>query len=173
MPSTFKHPAHVPMWRGAKVAYFFIALCIFPISIGGFWAYGNLVSSICYIFLVYYVFLSINCAEKWIWLFCKIYQKLWCTTFLGLIDAFRRYARCSVCIPHSRHSERLISDGVSFGSLQLLEQLSDILHARLWQLWGWLHKQDQQAVFDMGEIRFPSLFRVCLVFHRCCTPFPV
>ena len=44
MPSTFKHPAHVPMWRGAKVAYFFIAMCVFPIAIGGFWAYGNLVS---------------------------------------------------------------------------------------------------------------------------------
>lgn len=45
MPSTFKHPAHVPMWKGAKVAYFFIALCLFPVAIGGFWAYGNLVSS--------------------------------------------------------------------------------------------------------------------------------
>lgn len=44
MPSTFKNPAHVPMWRGAKVAYFFIALCVFPVAIGGFWAYGNLVS---------------------------------------------------------------------------------------------------------------------------------
>lgn len=44
MPSTFKHPAHVPMWKGAKVAYFLIAMCIFPVSIGGFWAYGNLVS---------------------------------------------------------------------------------------------------------------------------------
>jgi hypothetical protein len=44
MPSTFKHPAHVPMWKGAKVAYFFIALCLFPVAIGGFWAYGNLVS---------------------------------------------------------------------------------------------------------------------------------
>jgi NADH:ubiquinone oxidoreductase subunit K len=44
MPSTFKHPAHVPMWRGAKVAYFFIAMCLFPVSIGGYWAYGNLVS---------------------------------------------------------------------------------------------------------------------------------
>ncbi|GMP81111.1 hypothetical protein CsSME_00035931 [Camellia sinensis var. sinensis] len=42
MPSTFKHPAHVPMWRGAKVAYFFIAMCLFPVAIGGFWAYGNL-----------------------------------------------------------------------------------------------------------------------------------
>ncbi|MED6144871.1 Lysine histidine transporter-like 8 [Stylosanthes scabra] len=41
MPSTFKHPARVPMWKGAKVAYFFIALCLFPIAIGGFWAYGN------------------------------------------------------------------------------------------------------------------------------------
>ncbi|KAF8405113.1 hypothetical protein HHK36_010011 [Tetracentron sinense] len=42
MPSTFKHPAHVPMWRGAKVAYVFIAMCLFPVAIGGFWAYGNL-----------------------------------------------------------------------------------------------------------------------------------
>ncbi|PON70106.1 Amino acid transporter, transmembrane domain containing protein [Parasponia andersonii] len=45
MPSTFKHPAHVPMWRGAKVAYFFIALCLFPVAIGGYWAYGNLMPS--------------------------------------------------------------------------------------------------------------------------------
>ncbi|KAJ6679204.1 hypothetical protein OIU79_019044 [Salix purpurea] len=45
MPSTFKHPAHVPMWKGAKVAYFFIALCLFPVAIGGFWAYGNLMPS--------------------------------------------------------------------------------------------------------------------------------
>lgn len=44
MPSTFKHPAHVPMWKGAKVAYFFIAMCLFPVAIGGFWAYGNQVS---------------------------------------------------------------------------------------------------------------------------------
>lgn len=44
MPSTFKHPAHVPMWKGVKVAYFFIAMCLFPVAIGGFWAYGNLVS---------------------------------------------------------------------------------------------------------------------------------
>lgn len=48
MPSTFKHPAHVPMWKGAKVAYFFIAMCLFPIAIGGFWAYGNLVSLLTY-----------------------------------------------------------------------------------------------------------------------------
>ncbi|RVX15272.1 Lysine histidine transporter-like 8 [Vitis vinifera] len=45
MPSTFKHPAHVPMWRGAKVAYVLIAMCIFPVAIGGFWAYGNLMPS--------------------------------------------------------------------------------------------------------------------------------
>ncbi|KAG6498903.1 hypothetical protein ZIOFF_038654 [Zingiber officinale] len=44
MPSIFKHPAHVPMWRGAKVAYLLIAMCLFPIAIGGFWAYGNLVT---------------------------------------------------------------------------------------------------------------------------------
>ncbi|KAG6518755.1 hypothetical protein ZIOFF_022236 [Zingiber officinale] len=43
MASIFKHPAHVPMWRGVKVAYLLIAMCLFPIAIGGFWAYGNLV----------------------------------------------------------------------------------------------------------------------------------
>ncbi|KAG6485499.1 hypothetical protein ZIOFF_054037 [Zingiber officinale] len=42
MASIFKHPAHVPMWRGAKVAYLLIAMCLFPIAIGGLWAYGNL-----------------------------------------------------------------------------------------------------------------------------------
>ncbi|KAG6520272.1 hypothetical protein ZIOFF_017310 [Zingiber officinale] len=45
MSSIFKHPAHVPMWRGAKVAYLLIAMCLFPIAIGGFWAYGNLVET--------------------------------------------------------------------------------------------------------------------------------
>lgn len=43
MPSTFKHPAHVPMWRGAKVAYLLIAMCLFPVAVGGYWAYGNMV----------------------------------------------------------------------------------------------------------------------------------
>uniref|UniRef100_A0A0E0FCA2 Amino acid transporter transmembrane domain-containing protein n=1 Tax=Oryza meridionalis TaxID=40149 RepID=A0A0E0FCA2_9ORYZ len=33
MPSTFKHPAHVPMWRGAKVAYALIAMCLFPVAV--------------------------------------------------------------------------------------------------------------------------------------------
>uniref|UniRef100_A0A0D9XZD5 Amino acid transporter transmembrane domain-containing protein n=1 Tax=Leersia perrieri TaxID=77586 RepID=A0A0D9XZD5_9ORYZ len=35
MPSTFKHPAHLPMWRGARVAYALIAMCLFPVAIGG------------------------------------------------------------------------------------------------------------------------------------------
>jgi len=29
------------MWKGVKVAYAIIALCLYPIAIGGFWAYGN------------------------------------------------------------------------------------------------------------------------------------
>jgi hypothetical protein len=45
MPSTLKHPSHVPMWRGVKVAYVVVALCLYPIAIGGFWAYGNQVCS--------------------------------------------------------------------------------------------------------------------------------
>jgi hypothetical protein len=41
MPSTLKHPSHVPMWKGVKVAYVIVPLCLYPIAIGGFWAYGN------------------------------------------------------------------------------------------------------------------------------------
>eukprot|EP01018_Ginkgo_biloba_P019701 Gb_34432 [translate_table: standard] len=41
IPSSLKHPAYLPMWRGAKVAYLLIAFCLFPIAIGGYWAYGN------------------------------------------------------------------------------------------------------------------------------------
>ncbi|KAF8410336.1 hypothetical protein HHK36_002863 [Tetracentron sinense] len=40
MPSDEKHPSHVPMWRGVKLAYLLIAMCIFPLAILGYWAYG-------------------------------------------------------------------------------------------------------------------------------------
>ncbi|ERM96412.1 hypothetical protein AMTRI_Chr09g35870 [Amborella trichopoda] len=43
MPSTLKHPAHVPMWRGVKVGYVLVAACLFPLAIGGFWSYGHLI----------------------------------------------------------------------------------------------------------------------------------
>jgi len=33
------------MWKGAKVAYFFIAMCLFPIAIGDFWTYKNQIST--------------------------------------------------------------------------------------------------------------------------------
>lgn len=45
MPSSLKHPSHIPMWRGVRVAYVIIALCLYPIAIGGFYAYGNRVRS--------------------------------------------------------------------------------------------------------------------------------
>lgn len=44
MPSSLKHPSHVPMWRGTKVAYGLIAFCYFPVAIAGYWAYGDKVS---------------------------------------------------------------------------------------------------------------------------------
>ncbi|GAA0175019.1 hypothetical protein Leryth_017609 [Lithospermum erythrorhizon] len=43
MPSSLKHPSHQPMWKGTKFAYFVIAMCLFPLAIGGYWAYGNLI----------------------------------------------------------------------------------------------------------------------------------
>ncbi|KAL2654164.1 hypothetical protein R1flu_022292 [Riccia fluitans] len=41
MPSSLKHPAHVPMWRGARMAFVCVAICLFPIAIAGYWAYGD------------------------------------------------------------------------------------------------------------------------------------
>ncbi|CAM6119520.1 unnamed protein product [Calypogeia fissa] len=41
MPSTLKHPSRVPMWNGALWAFAGTAFCFFPLSIGGYWAYGD------------------------------------------------------------------------------------------------------------------------------------
>lgn len=46
MPSSEKNPSHVPMWKGVKVAYAIIAMCLFPLAIGGYWAYGHMVRNI-------------------------------------------------------------------------------------------------------------------------------
>ena len=45
MPSTQMNPSFVPMWRGVKIAYALIALCFYPIAIGGYWSYGDMVST--------------------------------------------------------------------------------------------------------------------------------
>jgi hypothetical protein len=29
------------MWKGVKFAYIIIALCLYPVAVGGFWAYGD------------------------------------------------------------------------------------------------------------------------------------
>ncbi|KAL9225728.1 hypothetical protein vseg_001618 [Gypsophila vaccaria] len=42
MPSSAKQPSRIPMWQGVKFAYVIIGLCLFPVAIGGYWAYGNL-----------------------------------------------------------------------------------------------------------------------------------
>ncbi|KAH1099147.1 hypothetical protein J1N35_016068 [Gossypium stocksii] len=41
MPSDEKHPSSVPMWKGVKIAYTLVAMCLFPLAIGGYWAYGQ------------------------------------------------------------------------------------------------------------------------------------
>ncbi|OVA16028.1 Amino acid transporter [Macleaya cordata] len=43
MPSSEKYPSRVPMWRGVKLAYLVIAMCLFPLAIGGYWAYGHMI----------------------------------------------------------------------------------------------------------------------------------
>ncbi|XVE48785.1 hypothetical protein DITRI_Ditri01bG0030600 [Diplodiscus trichospermus] len=41
LPSDSKHPSRKSMWRGVMVSYIIIAMCLFPLAIVGFWAYGN------------------------------------------------------------------------------------------------------------------------------------
>ncbi|GJR37864.1 lysine histidine transporter-like 8 protein [Tanacetum coccineum] len=43
MPSSKTHPSSVPMWNGIKVSYALIAACLFPLAIGGYWAYGLMI----------------------------------------------------------------------------------------------------------------------------------
>ncbi|KAB2097608.1 hypothetical protein ERO13_A01G172400v2 [Gossypium hirsutum] len=43
MPSDEKHPSRVPMWKGVKIAYTLVAMCLFPLAIAGYWAYGQMI----------------------------------------------------------------------------------------------------------------------------------
>ncbi|KAI3922478.1 hypothetical protein MKX01_006167 [Papaver californicum] len=43
LPSSEKYPSKVPIWRGVKLAYAIIAMCLFPLAIGGYWAYGHMI----------------------------------------------------------------------------------------------------------------------------------
>ena len=52
MPSSEKNPSKMPMWKGVKSVYLLIAMCLFPLAIGGHWAYGNMVL---FIFSVSYI----------------------------------------------------------------------------------------------------------------------
>lgn len=45
MPSDEKHPSRVPMWKGVKIAYTLVAMCLFPLAIAGYWAYGQMVTT--------------------------------------------------------------------------------------------------------------------------------
>ncbi|OEL21603.1 Lysine histidine transporter 1 [Dichanthelium oligosanthes] len=45
IPSTPEKPSKKPMWRGVVVAYIVVALCYFPVSFVGYWAFGNRVDS--------------------------------------------------------------------------------------------------------------------------------
>ncbi|XP_015882338.1 lysine histidine transporter 2-like [Ziziphus jujuba] len=41
IPSTPEKPSKKPMWAGVIVAYVVVALCYFPVSLIGYWVYGN------------------------------------------------------------------------------------------------------------------------------------
>jgi len=41
MPSTPEKPSKHAMWKGALVAYIIVAMCYFPVTFVGYWAFGN------------------------------------------------------------------------------------------------------------------------------------
>lgn len=41
LPSSIKQSSRKAMWTGVIISYIQIAMCLFPLAIGGFWAYGN------------------------------------------------------------------------------------------------------------------------------------
>jgi hypothetical protein len=45
IPSTPDKPSKKPMWKGVVVAYIVVAVCYFPVSLVGYWAFGNRVDS--------------------------------------------------------------------------------------------------------------------------------
>lgn len=163
MPSTFKHPAHVPMWKGAKVAYFFIAMCVFPVAIGGFWAYGNLVSFLATLEiprLFDNVHLNDNIVHTKMWYLqyvpkymlhiivyflnlCSLVDfsslQIYWSVFCIAADAFWRDTECIIRVPQSWHPQRATCNEFPTSCVQLFEQFSDILYARIRQFWSWLH----------------------------------
>ncbi|XP_074319169.1 lysine histidine transporter 1-like [Silene latifolia] len=44
IPSTPEKPSKGPMWKGVVVAYIVVAVCYFPVSLLGYWIFGNAVS---------------------------------------------------------------------------------------------------------------------------------
>ncbi|KAL9248352.1 hypothetical protein vseg_021683 [Gypsophila vaccaria] len=44
IPSTPEKPSKGPMWKGVVVAYIVVAICYFPVSLLGYWVFGNSVS---------------------------------------------------------------------------------------------------------------------------------
>lgn len=61
MPSSEKKSSRVPMWRGIQAAYLIVALCLFPLAIGGYWAYGNKVNLLALIFLLSKAIYPLSC----------------------------------------------------------------------------------------------------------------
>ncbi|KAK4804790.1 hypothetical protein SAY86_004607 [Trapa natans] len=43
MPSSPQKPSRKAMWTGVKFAYLAIGMCLFPLAVGGYWAYGDLI----------------------------------------------------------------------------------------------------------------------------------
>ncbi|KNA16390.1 hypothetical protein SOVF_089530 [Spinacia oleracea] len=42
LPQSLKEPTYKIMWKGVKISNAIIAMCLFPLAIGGYWTYGTL-----------------------------------------------------------------------------------------------------------------------------------
>ncbi|XP_021752945.1 lysine histidine transporter-like 8 [Chenopodium quinoa] len=41
LPTNSKIQPHITMWKAVKISYCMMSLCLFPLAISGYWAYGN------------------------------------------------------------------------------------------------------------------------------------
>ena len=52
LPSSPKQTSYKSMCTGVTISYIVIAMCQYPLAIGGFWAYGNKVSKSSFVELI-------------------------------------------------------------------------------------------------------------------------
>ena len=154
MPSDEKHPSRVPMWKGVRVSYTIIALCLFPLAIGGYWAYGQLVCSCTHLnnaILHYWYDLLIASIHFW----------------TGITDSNLKWRNpnSSVRVPWKRHCAMASGDDQFIRDHKCPELLPNLRHAYVWWLGVHLHDTLQEALPVVATCHPPRHLWLLLLLH--------